>query len=177
MGNGIDAAAAMGQLCTAARAYAALDLPPDDILRHLDRLTHGLEHYIATCLYATYDPGTGRCRIANAGHLPPVLVRPGHKPRLLPLPPGAPLGVGGVGFDTATVPLHTGDRLLLYTDGLVETRDDPIDERLDLLLRTIGSLGPSLDDTCARLVDSMRPEDPDDVALLLVELVETWPDA
>ncbi|MCF3171604.1 SpoIIE family protein phosphatase, partial [Streptomyces violaceoruber] len=78
----------------------------------------------------------------------------------------------------ATVPLHTGDRLLLYTDGLVETRDDPIDERLDLLLRTIGSLGPSLDDTCARLVDSMRrPEDPDDVALLLVELVETWPDA
>ncbi|ARF60569.1 PAS sensor protein [Streptomyces violaceoruber] len=178
MGNGIDAAAAMGQLCTAARAYAALDLPPDDILRHLDRLTHGLEHYIATCLYATYDPGTGRCRIANAGHLPPVLVRPGHKPRLLPLPPGAPLGVGGVGFDTATVPLHTGDRLLLYTDGLVETRDDPIDERLDLLLRTIGSLGPSLDDTCARLVDSMRrPEDPDDVALLLVELAETRHDA
>ncbi|MDQ0983261.1 SpoIIE family protein phosphatase [Streptomyces sp. V2I9] len=174
MGNGIDAAAAMGQLCTAARAYAALDLPPDDILRHLDRLTHGLEHYIATCLYATYDPRTGRCRVANAGHLPPVLARPGREPRLLRLPPGAPLGVGGVGFDTVTVDLHAGDRLLLYTDGLVETRNDPIDERLGLLLRTIGSVGPSLDATCARLVDSMRrPEDPDDVALLLVEAQDT----
>ncbi|MFH8439544.1 SpoIIE family protein phosphatase [Streptomyces sp. NPDC018007] len=173
MGNGIDAAAAMGRLCTAARAYAALDLPPDEILRHLDGLTQSLEHYIATCLYATYDPRTGQCRIANAGHLPPVLARPGRKPRLLHLPPGAPLGVGGVGFDTATVALRTGDRLLLYTDGLVETRDDPIDERLGLLLRTVDSLDPSLDATCVRLVDSMRrPEDPDDVALLLVETQE-----
>ncbi|MFB7026655.1 MULTISPECIES: SpoIIE family protein phosphatase [unclassified Streptomyces] len=170
MGNGIDAAAAMGQLCTAARAYAALDLPPGEVLHHLDRLTQGLEHYIATCLYAAYDPRTGRCRIANAGHLPPVLVRPGHRPRLLHLPPGAPLGVGGVDFDTVDFLLRTGDRLLLYTDGLVETRDDPIDERLDLLLRALGSVGPSLDATCVQLVDLIRrPDDPDDVALLLVE--------
>ncbi|MFF1511305.1 SpoIIE family protein phosphatase [Streptomyces sp. NPDC058326] len=170
MGNGIDAAAAMGQLCTAARAYAALDLPPEEILHHLDRLTHGLEHYIATCLYATYDPATGQCRIANAGHLPPVLTRPGHPPELLHLPTGAPLGVGGVAFSTTTVPLDPGDQLLLYTDGLVETRGDPIDERLALLLGTLGKATPHLDATCARLVDAMRrPDDPDDVALLLVE--------
>ncbi|MFI0990255.1 SpoIIE family protein phosphatase [Streptomyces exfoliatus] len=170
MGNGIDAAATMGQLCTAARAYAALDLPPDKILHHLDQLTHGLEHPIATCLYATYDPATGQCRIANAGHLPPVLTRPGHPPELLHLPTGAPLGVGGVDFDTTTIHLHPGDQLLLYTDGLVETRDDPIDERLTLLLNTLGPAGPHLDATCARLVDAMRrPDDPDDVALLLAE--------
>ncbi|MFD3513041.1 SpoIIE family protein phosphatase [Streptomyces sp. NPDC058657] len=171
MGNGIDAAATMGQLCTAARAYAALDLPPDRILGHLDRLTLGLEHYIATCLYATYDPGTGQCRIANAGHLPPVLSRPGHQPELLDLPTGAPLGVGGVDFATTTVPLRPGDQLLLYTDGLVETREDPIDERLATLLKTLGSTPSHLDATCARLVDAMRsPEDPDDVALLLAEV-------
>ncbi|MFJ2932490.1 SpoIIE family protein phosphatase [Streptomyces sp. NPDC087219] len=171
MGNGIDAAATMGQLCTAARAYAALDLPPDKVLHLLDQLTQGLEHYIATSLYASYDPHTGQCRIANAGHLPPVIVRAGQVPELLRLPAGAPLGVGGVDFDSITVPLHPGDRLLLYTDGLVETRDDPIDERLDLLLNTLGPTNAPLDATCARLVDAMRrPDDPDDVALLLAEI-------
>ncbi|MFE0734758.1 SpoIIE family protein phosphatase [Streptomyces sp. NPDC058855] len=170
MGNGIDAAATMGRLCTVVRAYAALDLPPDEILHHLDDLTDGLEHYIATCLYATYDPHTGQCRIANAGHLPPVLTRPGHRPQLLHLPSGAPLGVGGVVFDTTTVHLHPGDQLLLYTDGLVETRDDPIDERLTTLLAALGPAGRDFDSLCGRLVDAMRqPEDPDDVALLLVE--------
>ncbi|MEI7032562.1 SpoIIE family protein phosphatase [Streptomyces pratensis] len=170
MGNGIDAAAAMGQLRTAARAYAALDLPPDEVLRHLDQLTQGLEHYIATCLYTTYDPRTEQCRIANAGHLPPVLTRAGRRPELLHPPTGAPLGVGGVDFDTTALSLHPGDQLLLYTDGLVETRGDPIDERLSLLLRILGAATPPHDATCARLVDTMRqPDDPDDVALLLVE--------
>lgn len=170
MGSGIDAAATMGQLRTAARAYAALDLPPDEILRLLDQLTHGLEHSIATCLYTTYDPRTGQCHIANAGHLPPILTRPGQQPDLLHLPTGAPLGVGGVDFDTTTVPLRPGDQLLLYTDGLVETRDDPIDERLGVLLSALGTADPLLDATCARLVDTMRrPDNPDDVALLLVE--------
>ncbi|MGW7127682.1 SpoIIE family protein phosphatase [Streptomyces bobili] len=171
MGNGIDAAATMGQLCTAARAYAALDLPPDEILHHLDQLTHGMEHYIATCLYATYDPHTGHCRIANAGHLPPVVVRAGHEPELLHLPAGAPLGVGGVGFHTVTVALRPGDRLLLYTDGLVETRDAPIDERLNLLLSVLRPTEALLDATCAQLVDAMRrPDEADDVALLLAEI-------
>ncbi|MEU3608733.1 SpoIIE family protein phosphatase [Streptomyces sp. NPDC035033] len=176
MGNGIDAAAAMGQLRTATRAYAALDLAPDEILRHLDRLTHGLEHSIATCLYAIYDPHTGQCRIANAGHLPPVIVRPGHEPGLLPLPAGAPLGVGGVDFETSTFGIPPGARLLLYTDGLVETRDVPIDERLDALVHALGQDRTPLDAACGRLVAAMRrPEDPDDVALLLAR-THPWSD-
>ncbi|GGY56066.1 PP2C family protein-serine/threonine phosphatase [Streptomyces tanashiensis] len=112
---------------------------PDEILHHLDQLTHGLDRYIATSLYATYDPHTGQCRIADAGHLPPVVVRAGQHSNCFACPAGAPLGVGGVDFDTITVLLHPGGRLLLCTDGLVETRDDPIDERLNLLLSALGT--------------------------------------
>jgi PAS domain S-box-containing protein len=168
MGNGIDAAATMGRLRTATRAYADLDLAPHEVLRHLDKLTCGLEHYIATCLYAVYDPHRHRCRIANAGHLPPVLLRPDRRPELLDLPAGTPLGVGGVRFDTTTFDLNPADRLVLYTDGLVETRDHPIDERLDALLHTLDEPFRPLDDTCRWLLHSLRhPDDHDDVAILI----------
>lgn len=170
MGNGIDAAATMGRLRTATCAYADLELEPHEVLRHLDRLTCGLEHYIATCLYAVYDPHREECRIANAGHLPPVLVRPGRRPQLLSLPAGAPLGVGGVQFDTMTFGLEPADRLVLYTDGLVETRDHAIDERLDALVGALDRRPQSLDDTCRNLLHSLRhPDDHDDVAVLIAE--------
>ncbi|MFD7064521.1 SpoIIE family protein phosphatase [Streptomyces sp. NPDC059906] len=170
MGNGIDAAATMGRLRTATCAYADLDLEPDEVLRHLDRLTCGLEHYIATCLYAVYDPHRHTCRIANAGHLPPVLVRPGRRPELLSLRAGAPLGVGGVPFETVTIGLNPADRLVLYTDGLVETRDHAIDERLDALVDALDGQPQSLEDTCRNLLRSLRhPDDHDDVAVLITE--------
>ncbi|GHE79310.1 hypothetical protein GCM10014715_38100 [Streptomyces spiralis] len=170
MGNGIDAAAAMGRLRTATCAYADLDLAPDEVLHHLDKITRGLEHYIATCLYAVYDPHQGRCRIANAGHLPPALIRAGQHPELLDLPTGAPLGVGGVPFRTSAFDFHPGDRLVLYTDGLVETRHHPIDERLNTLLHVLEGEPRPLKDTCQWLLDSLRePEDHDDVALLIAQ--------
>ena len=134
MGNGIDAAATMGRLRTATCAYADLDLDPGDVLQHLDKITCDLEHYIVTCLYAVYDPHTRQCRVANAGHMPPALARPGTAPVLLDLPPGAPLGVGGIPFETTTVDLAADDVLVLYTDGLVETRLHPLEELCDLLL-------------------------------------------
>ncbi|MBD0424551.1 SpoIIE family protein phosphatase [Streptomyces sp. TRM S81-3] len=170
MGNGIDAAATMGRLRTATRAYADLDLAPHEVLQHLDKITHGLEHYIATCLYAIYDPHRHQCRIANAGHLPPALIRHGRRPELLDLPTGAPLGVGGVRFRTVSFDLSPDDRLLLYTDGLVETRDQPIDERIDTLLDALDDQSPSLDAVCRQLLDAMgHPDDHDDVALLLAK--------
>ncbi|MER7193781.1 SpoIIE family protein phosphatase [Streptomyces flaveolus] len=170
MGNGIDAAATMGRLRTATCAYADLNLAPHEVLRHLDKLTRGLEHYIATCLYAIYDPHQHRCHIANAGHLPPVLSRPSRPPELLDLPAGAPLGVGGVQFDTITFDLNPPDRLTLYTDGLVETRDQPIDERLNTLLHTLDEPRRPLDDTCQWLLHSLRhPDDHDDVAILIAQ--------
>ncbi|MFI9272106.1 SpoIIE family protein phosphatase [Kitasatospora sp. NPDC052896] len=168
MGSGIDAAATMGRLRAATSAFADLDLDPSQVLQHLDKITSGLEHYIATCVYAVYDPHRAECRIATAGHLPPVLVRRGRHPELLDLPTGTPLGVGQVPFETTTFSLDPGDQLVLYTDGLVETRHHAIDERLETLLHLLDTPDPSLEQTCDRLLHELRrPADPDDVALLI----------
>ncbi|MFG2437393.1 SpoIIE family protein phosphatase [Streptomyces sp. NPDC048508] len=168
MGNGIDAAATMGRLRTATCAYADLDLDPGEVLQHLDKITCDLEHYIVTCLYAVYDPRTRQCRVANAGHMPPALARPGTAPVLLDLPPGAPLGVGGIPFETTTVDLAADDVLVLYTDGLVETRLHPIDDRLNVLLSFLDEPGRPLEELCDLLLYGLRnSDDHDDVALLV----------
>ncbi|MFI6493807.1 SpoIIE family protein phosphatase [Streptomyces sp. NPDC050564] len=168
MGNGIDAAATMGRLRTATCAYADLDLAPDAVLQHLDKITCDLEHYIVTCLYAVYDPHTRQCHLANAGHMPPALARPGEAPVLLDLPSGAPLGVGGITFETTTEDLGPGDLLVLYTDGLVETRQHPIDDRLNVLLSFLDEPHRPLEETCDLLLYGLRhPDDHDDVALLV----------
>ncbi|KMS68316.1 PAS/PAC sensor protein [Streptomyces viridochromogenes] len=172
MGNGIDAAATMGRLRTATCAYADLNLDPGTVLQHLDKITCDLEHYIVTCLYAVYDPRTQRCHIANAGHMPPALARPGHRPELLDLPAGAPLGVGGIPFRTTTVGLGPGDLLVLYTDGLVETRHHSIDDRLDVLLGFLDEPRRPLEETCDLLLYGLRhPDDHDDVALLVARVL------
>ncbi|MCX5009962.1 SpoIIE family protein phosphatase [Streptomyces sp. NBC_00555] len=168
MGSGINAAAGMGQLRTATRTLAELSLDPTRVLEQLDRTTSALEETIATCVYAVYDPHRAECRIAVAGHLPPVLIRSGRAPRLLDLPTGTPLGVGGVPFEVTSVRMEPGDQLVLYTDGLVETRDQPIDERLDLLLRLLADTSRPLEETCDRLLDTLRRrDDHDDVALVI----------
>ncbi|MFF0463369.1 SpoIIE family protein phosphatase [Streptomyces mexicanus] len=168
MGSGIGAAATMGRLRTATKALASLDLDPARLLEHLDRITDGLDHSIATCLYAVHDPRLRQCRIANAGHLPPARARPGRPPELLELPTGVPLGVGGVAFTTTTVDLEPGDQLVLYTDGLVETRRHPLDERLYLLLTLLDDPGRPLEELCDHLLFSLRqPDNHDDVALLV----------
>ncbi|MEV5840665.1 SpoIIE family protein phosphatase [Streptomyces sp. NPDC051985] len=168
MGNGIDAAATMGRLRTATCAYADLELPPAAVLQHLDRITCDLEHYIVTCLYAVYDPHTRRCDIANAGHMPPALARPGAAATLLELPSAAPLGVGGIPFETTAFDLTAGDLLVLYTDGLVETRRHPIDDRLNVLLGFLDEPHRPLEETCDLLLHGLRhPDDHDDVALLV----------
>ncbi|WP_455358667.1 SpoIIE family protein phosphatase [Streptomyces sp. SYSU K21746] len=158
MGRGLRAAVAMGELRTAVRTLALLDLEPAEVLSALDEIARGLgapgggkqtpraalqsrdadlsEVYLATCVYAVYDPVTRRCTFANAGHLPPVLVEPGEpgepsRPALLlEVPPGMPLGVGGEPFEEVEVELPEGALLALYTDGLVESRDHPLDEGL-----------------------------------------------
>ncbi|WP_392672574.1 SpoIIE family protein phosphatase [Streptomyces sp. LN785] len=177
MGSGIDAAAAMGQLRTATRTLAQLDLDPADVLHYLDRGTAGIEHTFATCAYAVFDPHTGMCDISLAGHLPPVLMRPDRTPELLDLPTGAPLGVGGVPFGTTRLALDRGDQLVLYTDGLVETRDQAIDDRLDLLLSLLAGPHRDLEETCDLLLRALRrPGDHDDVALLIARLPAAGPD-
>ncbi|MET9150340.1 SpoIIE family protein phosphatase [Streptomyces griseoflavus] len=168
MGSGIPAAATMGRLRTATHTLASLGLDPAVLLEHLDRITGGLDQAIATCVYAVHDPRERRCTLANAGHLPPARVRTGRPPELLDLPTGVPLGVGGVAFSTTTVALEPGDRLVFYTDGLVETRRDPLDERLDRLLALLDRPGHSLEEVCDLLLRTLRePDNFDDVALLI----------
>ncbi|MER7955784.1 SpoIIE family protein phosphatase [Streptomyces sp. NPDC096030] len=167
MGSGVAAAASMGQLRTATRTLADLDLPPAQVLHHLDHVTDGLGT-IATCVYAVFDPGAAQCRISLAGHLPPVLLHPDGTRELLDLPTGAPLGGCGIPFDTTSIGLRPGDQLILYTDGLVETRDQAIDARLNALLGVLDDPHRSLDATCDLLLRNLRSEgDHDDVALLI----------
>nr|WSX51069.1 SpoIIE family protein phosphatase [Streptomyces sp. NBC_00974] len=171
MGSGISAAATMGQLRTATRTLAELDLDPARVLGHLDRLTDSMGQTITTCVYAAYDPHHTRCLISNAGHMPPVLMRPGRPPELLELPTAVPLGVGDVPFGTTTLDLHPSDQLVLYTDGLVETRDQAIDERLNALLALLANPPRSLEETCDMLLHALRhPGDHDDVALLIARV-------
>ncbi|CAM5265048.1 Magnesium or manganese-dependent protein phosphatase OS=Streptomyces glaucescens OX=1907 GN=SGLAU_03200 PE=4 SV=1 [Streptomyces glaucescens] len=171
MGSGINAAATMGRLRTATNTLAVLGLDPARLLEHLDRITEGLDHSIATCLYAVHDPRRRQCRIANAGHLPPVRVRAGRGPELLDLPTGAPLGVGGVAFATTEFGLDPGDQLVLYTDGLVETRRHSLDERLGTLLSLLDGPARPLDEICDLLLRTLHHSDNhDDVAVLIARV-------
>ncbi|MFE0509086.1 SpoIIE family protein phosphatase [Streptomyces sp. NPDC058964] len=168
MGSGIPAATTMGRLRTATSTLADLNLDPARILTHLDKITRGLDPYIATCVYAVYDPHHARLQVACAGHLPPVLVRADRPPELLDLPTGTPLGVGGVPFQNTTITLEPGDQLVLYTDGLVETRNDPIDERLEDLLQLLSPPHRTAEEACDQLLQHLRhPDSHDDVALLI----------
>ncbi|MFF6996430.1 SpoIIE family protein phosphatase [Streptomyces sp. NPDC008313] len=168
MGKGVQAAAIMGQLSTATRALARLDLPPAELLHHLDDIAGSLGDAIATCVYAVCDLNRGRCEISSAGHLPPVMLRPDGGAELLQAPGGVPLGVGGVEFGTMERELAPGTLLALYTDGLVENRNDPIDTGLETMTRLLRGSRQTLEKTGDTLLSALRPEPDDDVALLLV---------
>lgn len=174
MGHGLNAAAMMGQLRTAVQTMAALDLPPAQLLRSLDDLAQRLgEHYLATCLYAVYDPIRSELLISNAGHIPPVLVRAQDgRSELLDLPTGAPIGVGGVPFETALVRVAPGDRLVLCTDGLVEVRGQDIGAGLAALCESAAHPAASMDEACDTIIRALntRGGRKDDVALLMARL-------
>ncbi|MFB6837482.1 SpoIIE family protein phosphatase [Streptomyces sp. NPDC056361] len=191
MGRGLRAAVAMGELRTAVRTLAQLDLEPAEVLSHLDEIARGLgapigtqqsrsqksrgpelsEVYLATCVYAVYDAVTRRCTFANAGHLPPVLVEPGEEALLLDVPPGMPLGVGGEPFEEVEVELPEGALLALYTDGLVESRDHPLDEGLNAFRRALTDPARPLEDVCDRVLNSLNTgHGEDDIALLMARI-------
>ncbi|MCQ4083711.1 SpoIIE family protein phosphatase [Streptomyces sp. RB6PN25] len=174
MGHGLNSAAMMGQLRTAVQTMAALDLPPAQLLRNLDDLAQRLgEQYLATCLYVVYDPVESELLISNAGHIPPVLVRAADgRSELLGVPTGAPIGVGGVPFETVSVPVASGDRLVLCTDGLVEVRGQDIGAGLAALCESAAHPAASMDDACDTIIRALgrQGERKDDVALLMARL-------
>jgi hypothetical protein len=173
MGHGVHSAATMGQLRTAVRTLAALDPPPDQVLRHLDQLFEDTvgqaeEQFLATCVYCVYDPVARRCAIANAGHVPPVFAYADGRTELVPVPAGVPLGVGNVAFETVELPAPDGTLIALCTDGLVETRDQDITEGLDALRESLTKVSDPPDDLCENVLRALRTgEREDDVALLI----------
>ncbi|MFE7111134.1 SpoIIE family protein phosphatase [Streptomyces sp. NPDC057600] len=176
MGHSITSAAIMGQLRTSAQTLAQLDLPPQEVLHHLDEQAQRLgPDAMATCLYAVYDPVAHRITIANAGHPPPVLLHLGGRAEVLRVPPGAPIGVGGVDFEAVELDAPAGGTLLLYTDGLVESRlrdvwtgIEQLRERLAATARLTGpDHSPPLEALCDDVLDMLGPGDrDDDIALL-----------
>ncbi|MEX3101578.1 MULTISPECIES: SpoIIE family protein phosphatase [unclassified Streptomyces] len=192
VGHGIPSSATMGRLCTAVRTLADVDLPPDELLTHLDDLVTHLATYDdgtadaaelgATCLYAVYDPVARRLALAAAGHPPPALVLPDGTVRLVETSPGPPLGVGGHPFEATEIDLPEGAIVALYTDGLIEGRDRDIDRASAELCGALTEPAPTLDALCDTVLKAVLPEEPgDDVALLLArtralgaDRVATW---
>ncbi|WP_328384802.1 SpoIIE family protein phosphatase [Streptomyces sp. NBC_00400] len=208
MGRGLRAAVAMGELRTAVRTLALLDLEPAEVLSALDEIARGLggdgdgrsstarsarsrsgagegtgeqrrsaatadlsEVYLATCVYAVYDPVTRRCTFANAGHLPPALVEDGEDALLLDVPPGMPLGVGGEPFEEIEVELPDGALLALYTDGLVESRHHPLEEGLQAFRTALSHADRPLEDACDQVLSAMdTSHGEDDIALLMARV-------
>ncbi|MGP3733826.1 SpoIIE family protein phosphatase [Streptomyces sp. GDS52] len=176
MGHSMTSAAIMGQLRTTAQTLAGLDLPPQEVLHHLDEQAQRLgADRMATCLYAVYDPVAHRITIANAGHPPPILLPLGGRAEVLRVPAGAPIGVGGVDFEAVELEAPAGATLLLYTDGLVESRLRDvwtgIDQLRDKLAATAQLTGPDhpppLEALCDEVLDMLGPGDrDDDIALL-----------
>jgi PAS domain S-box-containing protein len=192
VGHGIQASATMGRLRTAVRTLADIDLAPDELLTHLDDLVVRLSAEAggegspgevgATCLYAVYDPVSRRCTLARAGHPAPLMLPPGGAPQEVELPPGPPLGLGGLPFESTELVLPEGTVLSLYTDGLIETRERDVDASHALLCEALAARG-SLDETCDRVLHQLLPSGGalDDVALLLARTlglpasqVATW---
>ncbi|TDT97315.1 histidine kinase-like protein [Streptomyces sp. 846.5] len=196
VGHGIPASATMGRLRTAVRTLADVDLPPDELLTHLDDLVIHLPgadeattgELGATCVYAIYDPISRRCSFASAGHPQPFVIAPDGAVTAVPVHAGPPLGVGGLPFETTELQLAPGSTLALYSDGLVHSRELDLGQGLDQLRRALESSAASpdspgsLDAACGAVMDAMLSGPPaDDVALLLArtralssDQVVTW---
>lgn len=171
VGRGIEAATAMGQLRSAARALAGARFEPGEVLVHLDEFVDQLPRArMATVAYAELDLQSGRLRYASAGHPPMLLMAPDEPALLLwggrSMPLGARLGERANAL--GEVEMRRGARLLLYTDGLFEHRNDSIDEGLQTLTAEAEALrGLGIETMLDELVAEAAGDD--DVCLLCLE--------
>ena len=167
-GRGVHAAAVMARLRNALRAYALDSHPPGDALARLNRLAYSYDRSaMATLIYLVFDPSTCLVRFANAGHLPPLQVRPDRSTVFLHEGRSLPVGaVRGTVYPEAEYELDPGSTLFLYTDGLVEERRTPIDDGLARLARCVSEGDLDLDGVCDRVLATMGAATEDDVALL-----------
>ena len=170
-GHGLRAAASMGQLRNAFRAYGMVEASPAEVVARINRLVmSGVEQVMATVLYLVLDRETGEVSFSAAGHPPPLVIAPGGS-SFLEGGRSVPIGAADPAvFRESTAVLPPGSSLLLYTDGLVERRDAPLDDRLDQLAAVAAGADDDLTDLCERVLSGVLGDgDPeDDVALLAV---------
>jgi sigma-B regulation protein RsbU (phosphoserine phosphatase) len=167
-GSGLQAAVIMGRMRSALRAYALETRDPAQVLTRLDRkMQHFEPEAMATITYAVLTPATGELAIASAGHFAPVIAVPGWPSAPGEMIIGVPIGVADHPlWQTTTMSLAPGTLLCLFTDGLIERRHTPIDDRLALLSRTVVA-GPP-ESVCASVMRVLVGREPvgDDIALL-----------
>jgi PAS domain S-box-containing protein len=175
MGRGIRAAAVMGQVRAALRGYALEGHSPATVLRRLNVMVTAMEDSsIVTCLVGTLDLSNGEVELACAGHLPPVRSSAVGACRVINLETvGPPLGVLGAQYGPTRTRVPVGGALVLFTDGLVEAREQPVDDGIATLCSILGDVltgVPSAEEVCAAAVEKMGRGEAtvDDVAILAI---------
>ncbi|TXC96221.1 SpoIIE family protein phosphatase [Streptomyces sp. ISID311] len=198
VGHGVAASAAMGQLRTAVRTLADVDLPPDELLTHLDDMVlhltgqsqqdaevpENVSGLGTTCLYVVYDPISRHCTLATAGHPMPFVVDPHGRAHQVSGHVGPPLGVGGLPFENTELELAPSSVLALFSDGLVHSRHLDLEDGLQRLRLALEQPADSLEaagDTVLNSLPAPQPHRADDVTLLLARThalpanqVATW---
>jgi anti-sigma regulatory factor (Ser/Thr protein kinase)/putative methionine-R-sulfoxide reductase with GAF domain len=178
-GHGVRAAALMGQLRIGLRAYALEGQAPGETLKRLDRLLQSIRgRGMATAAYARFSLETGSLRIASAGHPPPVLVSATGEASLVELTAAPPLGT--LPYPThreVAMSLGPGETILMYTDGLIERRGEPLTAGLERL-RAAAGVAASAEEICQRVIDALVPAlgSPDDVAVVALRNALIEPD-
>ncbi|GAA1247285.1 hypothetical protein GCM10009665_42840 [Kitasatospora nipponensis] len=174
MGHGLGAAAAMGRYRASVHALLAVGLAPGQLLTRLDGLFAGGDDDLpATCACVVYDAGTGRCRLALAGHPPPLLIGPDGSVEVLSCDPGPPLGMGLLQvYPDVEHPVAPGSLLVLYSDGMIEDRGpaQDLDQGIALLGRAVRDPAAPLDEVCDALLAARPAGSADDATLLVARL-------
>ncbi|MFF8989068.1 SpoIIE family protein phosphatase [Streptomyces sp. NPDC014983] len=177
VGHGVHAAALMGRLRTAVHTLADLDLAPAELLARMNDLLVRLGEEDpdrepgATLLFLVYDPVTGGCTMAGAGHTPAAFLTADGNVEFPHLPESPPLGIPATVFEDTEFHLDPGTVIAMYTDGLLDLRAQETDDALALLARalTTPAAGIPLDQLCDRICGATLGfgRNDDDVALLL----------
>jgi serine phosphatase RsbU (regulator of sigma subunit)/CheY-like chemotaxis protein len=178
VGRGVNAAAIMGQLRVAMRAYALQGLGPAAVMSGLERIMQDLsDDHLATALLMVVDPQTMQVRLANAGHPPPLWVRPDGRSTLVEEAVGPPLNVAPeIAYTEHVLAVEQGDVLFLYTDGLIEERDESLDVGLRRLQDIVEACNGGPEQMCDRALSKLGAADKnDDVAVLAVCIGEEPP--
>ncbi|MGZ4397554.1 MAG: GAF domain-containing protein [Gaiellaceae bacterium] len=169
VGKGVRAAASMAQVRNALRVYALEGLRPSSVLTRVNHVAEATGTSFATLLYMVVDVDRLVVRYASAGHPPAVVVRAGEQPAFLEGGRSVPLGVSGeTGYRQEVMRLRPGETLLLYTDGLVERRDRPLDDGLARLLEVVAEAPTEAEPMLDHVLEMMTAESQpiDDIALL-----------